>query len=145
MSRKVVYGPPPVDEPVPLGEWYRRPRKSGPTDTEIAVRVAVDVMGWESSGEYWIIRHPKTYTRLKSEWNPCNDGNHAFEVLAEIERRGWGYSVTRKPWNTGHTATIYKAEGTKTGYGDERIMEYADDPRRAICLAALVAAGGGTI
>lgn len=113
------------------------------TDREIADRVA-GVMGWalvissKLSRPWWMDGSEPVMQAC--DWDPCNNGGHAWMVLDRLVELGFEWDVEKD--ELAELPGMYVARVTTLELNpgaDGTWTAYDDNPKHAVCLAALQA------
>lgn len=120
------------------------------SDEEIVERLAVEVMEWGGHSYYWVVHaHVRWCNKCagpqhscpdadrfewpsKKFWNPLVDWNDTMQVVEKLESHGWS-------WNQSFLADSKErwCEFFSFSMAPDEFRGPSENPRRAICLAAL--------
>lgn len=119
------------------------------TDDQLRDAVAVEVMGWEWSDDQSTEDHPCRlyFTRGRSDvihikatnWNPLTDWNHTMEVRDRLRSLGWWMELENECCIGCEGCILHHDPDEDEPTKEDISVRHEENPRRAICLAALQA------
>jgi len=97
------------------------------SDDALIEKVGREVMGWRGIPQCWVTQiEPRT----QDYWSPLHNWNHTMEVVAKAKQSRFEFYIC---WYDSKVDISISTEGDPVNFKDDC------DPRRAICIAALLA------